>query len=322
MARSGHAFEDPYDFATSILLPYLPPMRYARFGDPAAAPRLARFLNLGTLADLPESSSAPRGDEAEVLAAVREAGYEGVQGCEAEPARAAGLASAAGGRIDAPGDAAEQLKRWRDQGHVAATVHVGRGWEGDGEVDRLIGAVCEAQEAVGLPLCVETHRATITQDTWRTVRMVERHPSLRINADYSHWYTGLEMRYAGVEKVADFLAPTFPRVSFVHGRIGNGGSMQVDAGDDLDHALTLPHVQDFVRLWTRVAAAFRQNAKPGDVLPFAPELLQPDIFYARTFPGPGGEPVEETDRWQQALLLCELMEHAFAAGEEPAAAGM
>ena len=132
-------------------------------------------------------------------------------------------------------------------------------------------------------------------------------------ADYSHWYTGLEMPYAGVDKVAAFLEPTFGRVGFLHGRIGNGGSMQVDAGRDLAHALTLPHVADFVTLWTRTAAAFKRHAKPGDVLPFAPELLPAPIFYARTFPGPDGRPREETDRWQQALLLRELFEHAFDA---------
>ena len=288
-------------------------MRYVNLGDSSAPPRVARFLNLGTLAELPDWSAGPRGSDAENLAAVKEAGYEGVQGADPAAAAEAGLVSAGGGRINAPGEALDAAKRWSDAGHVAVTLHVGRGLESAAEAEALIGAIADAEEATGLPMYVETHRATLTQDTWRTVGLVEREPRMGLIADFSHWYTGLEMPYAGVDRVADFLSPAFGRVGFLHGRIGNGGSMQVDAGRDLAHALTLPHVADFVTLWTRTAAAFKRHAKPGDVLPFAPELLPAPIFYARTFPGPDGRPREETDRWQQALLLREIFEHAFNA---------
>ena len=288
-------------------------MTYIRLGDLSAAPRAARFLNLGTLDDLPADSSFPGGDAAETLAAVKEAGYEGVQGADPAAARDAGLVSAGGGRINTPGEALDAAKRWRDEGHAGVTVHAGWGMETDAEADALVGAIADASEATDLPVCVETHRATVTQDTRRTVDLVKRNPRLCLNADYSHWYTGLEMPYAGVEKVAGFLEPVFGRVGFLHGRIGNGCSMQVNAGRDLEHALTLPHVQHFVLLWTRTAAAFKANAKPGDVLPFAPELLARRAFYARVFPGPNGQLREETDRWQQALLLSDLFEHAFEA---------
>jgi hypothetical protein len=40
---------------------------------------------------------------------------------------------------------------------------------------------------------------------------------------------------------------------------------------------------------------------------FAAELLAPGIFYARTFQG-----MEESDRWQQSLLLTQIARECFA----------
>lgn len=282
-------------------------------------PRLAVYLNLGTLNDLPGFSRGPRGELAEVLAAVKEAGFEGIQGEDAEAARAAGLASAGGGRLNKPDDLStleDIAKRNRDKGHLATTLHVGWGMEDDDAIDRLIAGVVEVSSKHGHRLYVETHRATVTQDTWRTVRMLDRHPGVKLNADYSHWYTGLEMPYAGVDTVCDFLEPVFARVGFMHGRIGNSSCMQVPIGDTLEDALQRDYVQHFREMWTRTMAGFLRNAGPGDVLVFAPELLQPGINYARTFPGPGGEPKEECDRWQQALLYAELVQKCFAEAQQ------
>ena len=52
------------------------------------------------------------------------------------------------------------------------------------------------------------------------------------------------------------------------------------------------------------AAAYAEwaQAQPGDYLCFAPELLGPEISYARLIPNAKGEMVEESDRWQQALV--------------------
>lgn len=277
-------------------------------------PRLAVYLNLGTLTDLPAFSQGPRGEQAEVLAAVKEAGFEGVQGTDPRAAQDAGLSCAAGGRVSTPDDLAgfdEAVRRNRDEGCVATTIHLGWGMESDAEIDRLVAGVVEISIKHEHPVFVETHRATATQDTRRTVDALERHPGLKLNGDYSHWYTGLEMPYAGVETVCDFLAPAFGRVGFMHGRIGNSSCMQVDIGDTLEDALRRDYVQHFRELWTRTMAGFLRHAGAGDVLVFAPELLQPAINYARVFPGHDGELVEECDRWRQALLYAELVRQCF-----------
>mgnify|MGYP005848356673 CR=1 FL=1 len=270
-----------------------------------AAPRLAVYLNLGTLADLPSWSGGPRGDERAVLEAVKAAGFEGVQGGPAHVARALGLGYAGSGRVNEPADADTVAKQNKDAGALCATLHVGWGLEDDAAVDRLVGAVLEASAKHDLPMYIETHRATITQDIWRTVELCKRFAGVRFNGDFSHWYTGLEMVYGGMELKLAAMAPVFERVRFLHGRIGNPGCMQVAVARRPDG--TWPsYVQHFEAMWTAAMRGFLAEAGPGDVLIFAPELLQPSIFYARTFEGR-----EECDRWQQALLYAELARACF-----------
>ena len=62
----------------------------------------------------------------------------------------------------------------------------------------------------------------------------------------------------------------------------------------------LAHFRD---LWTRAMRGFIQSAGPGDVLVFAPELLSGSVLL-RTgmFLSPQGRPVEEDDRYAQALI--------------------
>ena len=59
-------------------------------------------------------------------------------------------------------------------------------------------------------------------------------------------------------------------------------------------------------------AAFRRLAQPGEVLPFAPELLPPSKAYARCFRDAQRHEREESDRWTQALVLADLARRWWA----------
>jgi hypothetical protein len=176
---------------------------------------------------------------------------------------------------------------------------------------RLLEGVIQTSEQFRIPLFVETHSATIFQDIWRTVRFVNRLPEIRINGDFSHWYTGLEFVYGGFETKMQFIAPVLERVRFLHGRIGNPGSMQVDIGGGEDAGQ--PFVAHFRQLWTASMTRFLENAGPGDFLCFVPELLAPRIYYGRAFRAPNGEIVNESDRWAQSQVLCEMARGCFDA---------
>jgi hypothetical protein len=253
------------------------------------------------------------------IAAIKSAGYDGIQFIDPldltalAEARACNLGICGSGRVNVPTDADAIAKGASDAGLECMTLHVGWGLEDDDEGARLIEAVLEASIIHNIPLYVETHRATLFQDMQRTIKFIERFPELEFNGDFSHWYTGSEMVYGGFERKLGFIQPALDRVRFLHGRIGNPGCMQV--------AITLndpaPYVAHFRTLWTRSFGAYLRAATPKQsFITFAPELLAPDIFYARTFKG-----AEESDRWQQSLLLSQIARECFASALTLSASG-
>ena len=169
--------------------------------------------------------------------AIQRAGYNGIQFIDPvdrsalEQARAIGLGVCGSARVNQPDEADSIALAAADDGLECLTLHVGWGMESEGEGARLIESILEAGARQNIPLYVETHRATLFQDMYRAVQFTGQFPELRFNGDFSHWYTGQEMVYGGFEAKLAFIQPVIERVRFVHGRIGNPGSMQVDVGD-------------------------------------------------------------------------------------------
>ena len=276
------------------------------------APRLASYITMGNVDTLPAYSAGPRGDLPTKLAAIKAAGFSGIQGNDPKIWQAHGMGCSGGGRFNHPSEVAASVKAWKAEGYDCATVHVAWGHESDAEVDALVREIIAVSSGEHFPVFIETHRATITQDTWRTVKLVERNPEVRFNADFSHWYTGLEMPYGDLEAKFDFLQPVFDRVRFFHGRIGNSSHIQVPLADP-----TMPTaVTHFRTMWTRSMKGFLKTAKPGDYIIFAPELLHPEINYARTFINAAGQRVEESDRWLDAIAYAQIARECFAVAQE------
>lgn len=276
------------------------------------APRLRVYLNLGSIADL-RSDSLWRDYEGPTrYQRLLSDGFEGVQlitdspGVEDVPLPYCGL-----DRINTPGEAAAIAAKHALRGDVCLTVHAGWGMEDDDEVFRLVEAILAASDQYRLPIFIETHRATITQDIWRTVQITKKFPEIRFNGDFSHYYCGQELVYGNWDDKLAFMAPIFERVGFIHGRIASPGCMQVSIGSDINSRPLQAHGEidylvHFKELWTRAMLGFLKSAKSGDVLIFAPELLSGTHYYARLFPNPVGQMVEESDRYAQALLYKEL----------------
>ncbi len=283
-------------------------------------PALRVFLNLDNLVDLRPDSLFP----ASLLASTPEAvaardtrlaadGFEGVQVTDNLPLSAGSLLPHCGlDRINAPADADAIFARHAARRDRCITLHVGWGVEDDAEIDALLRAILNAAQKHRLPAFIETHRATITQDMWRTVQITKRFPEVRFNIDLSHYYCGQEMVYGDWAQKLAFLQPLFDRTGFMHGRIAAPGWMQAPI-DDLASKPTLAHGADYLahfrEMWTRAMQGFLRHAQPDDELIFAPELLRADIYYARKFPAASAHssaPVEETDRYQQALLYRDL----------------
>jgi hypothetical protein len=270
--------------------------------------RLRCFMNLQAFDGMPQK---PVGD----LAAIRGAGYEGVQFTQPldrarkKAALGLGLGVCGSGRVNTPSEAAPLAKEAHDEGLECLTLHVGWGVENDDEAAALIASVLDASAKHSIPLYPETHRATIFQDPWRTVQFLKRFPELEFNADFSHWYTGTEMVYGGFENKLEFIRPVLARIGFMHGRIGNPGCMQVGIGDGSPDSTFAgrPYVAHFRSMWTESFLGFLRRRPPTDRFCFAPELLEPDIYYARVFDGR-----EESNRWEQSLVLVRIAQECFA----------
>ena len=272
--------------------------------------QLRCYMNLMALDSLPASSTGPQGSFTERLAQLHGFGFEGVQFAKlATPedlsvCRALRLGVAGSGRINTPEESGPFAEQLSGEGYECATLHVGWGMEDDNAAAKLIESILEASAQWHFPLYIETHRATICQDMWRTVNFVNRFPEMRFNGDFSHWYAGQEMVYGGFDKKLAFIQPVLDRIRFIHGRIANPGCIQVAVEPDANPQR--PYVEHFQQLWTAAFRGFLKTARPDDSICFTPELLAPEIYYARTFHG-----AEESDRWQQSLVLKAIAEHCF-----------
>lgn len=271
---------------------------------------LRRHLSLVTAWALPEWSEGPKeGDDA--IAAAAAAGYQGVQVFlpdQAAQVKALGMASSALSPARTI-EAVNALAAMWEGGHAdSLTLHLGTGFETDAEAHALVEAVLAAQDRHGVPLLIETHRATLSQDPARTLALVAEYPDLRFTADLSHWYTGVEMVYGDFDAKVAALAPVFERCRMIHGRISDPGCIQVAVSDDDAGDGGPDYVKHFMRMWGTIA----RGTDDADDLPFVVELLPARSHYARTVLR-DGKREEEVDRWTQANVLWRIAQAATAA---------
>ena len=263
---------------------------------------LRRDLSLVTTLALPAWSAGPGADDDPIEAAAA-AGYAGVQVFlpdQAERARGLGLAASAVGPARTAADVEAMVGMWAGGGAESLTLHLGTGFETRDEGRALVETTLDAQSRHGVPLLLETHRATLTQDPARTLELVGEFPELRFTADLSHWYTGVEMVYGDFDAKVEALGPVFERCRMIHGRISDPGCIQVAVAEDDD----ADYVQHFVRMWSAVVTQCGV-----DELPFAVELLPARAHYARTVERDGRRE-EEVDRWLQADNLWRIACHS------------
>ena len=290
----------------------------------ANPPGMSVFLNLDTLVDHARFDLQDESGRRECFQRLQADGFEGVQFTDNfrfEPGL--GLRHCGLDRINAAQEADTVAVRHVDRGDLCVTLHVGWGIEDDTEVSRLVEAILAASLRYRLPMFIETHRATITQDLWRTVQIARQFPEVRFNGDFSHYYCGQELVYGDWVAKLDFMEPIFERIGFLHGRIASSGCMQVPIDSNFLSPPMQAHgvanyLEHFKEMWIRAMAGFLRNAGKGDALIFAPELLSGTYYYARKFPDVSGQLKEECDRYDQAILLKDLARTCFEqAGKAP-----
>ncbi|QGN55675.1 hypothetical protein [Novosphingobium sp. Gsoil 351] len=275
-------------------------------------PRLLAGISFLTPADLPYWSAGPRGSREEIYIALKAAGYEAIQTFEPAAALTAGLIPTGLMRVfDDLAELRDGAAKWRDEGCDCTTVQLGTGLEDDAEAARLAEGLLEASQALGHPIYLETHRATMTQDIRRTTDLIARFPELRFNGDFGHWYIGHELTYGDMELKFAAMRPVFERTRFMHLRVSSNAFGQLTASDPAEER----HLAYYKRMWTAACEGFLASAERGDYFAVHPELLPARAFYPKMIIGPDGEWREESDRWTESAFLIEVARACFAEAE-------
>ncbi|WP_229692245.1 sugar phosphate isomerase/epimerase family protein [Paenibacillus radicis (ex Gao et al. 2016)] len=151
----------------------------------------------------------------------------------------------------------------------------------------------------GIPVFVETHRGTITQDLIRSAEYVRAIGNLKLTIDYSHYVLAGEMHHVPDEAEA-LLQQLLVQTSSIHARVSNGEQIQVDVGEHGDH----PMLVHYKRWWADGMRHWLRQAAPGQKFPFVCELGP--ASYAITTDEAGGRTKEISDRWTQSLYFQQL----------------
>ena len=143
------------------------------------SPELKVYLNLDSLVDLRVDTIWPGLEGRPRYQLLFADGFEGVQLTSHDPPIPhAPIPHCGLDRINLPADADSVAARHAARGDLCLTVHAGWGMEDEAETLRLVEAILTASDRHRLPIFIETHRATITQDVWRTVE-IKKFPEVR-----------------------------------------------------------------------------------------------------------------------------------------------
>ncbi|QMV41167.1 sugar phosphate isomerase/epimerase family protein [Cohnella cholangitidis] len=164
--------------------------------------------------------------------------------------------------------------------------------------EKLIAEMTALSRDAGIPIYIETHRGTITQDLLRTVHYVERIDDLRLSIDFSHYVLAGEMLNV-TEEAEALLQKLLTRTSSIHARVSNGEQIQVDVGVRGEH----PMMRHFERWWKSGMTHWLNDVEHDKPFPFICELGPPP--YAITLDEYGKRQRELGDRWTQSLLFAE-----------------
>jgi hypothetical protein len=181
------------------------------------------------------------------------------------------------------------------------SVRVSGSLKASPEIAEILEDMFDLVNDAGLPLFIETHRGTVTQDLRRTVKVIDRFKKIRFTGDFSHYVVAGEMNFPWCEEAWDHFRPIAARCGHWHGRISLGQRSQDDIGDGRGES-----AQEFKKLWTMGMAAWLKKSQPGDILPFTCEL-GPAPYAVADLSGR-----ELSDRWQQSLVVKRLAEEAWA----------
>jgi hypothetical protein len=281
-------------------------------------PRLEIFQATWAMQNLP-TPSQPWGHQ-EIVERIREAGFSGAlhwvadEGTDfemVERLRRSGLMVGVGFPAHNGKSVRSLAGRAQALGASFLNAQVHDVFVSDARAIVTLETLYEECDAIGMPLFIETHRGTVTQDLLRTIAYGRRVPRMRYTLDASHYVVAGEVTQPGLApRFAEALSEIIKRSSSIHARVSNGEQVQVDIGYGTG-ALVAP----YLTWWMSAYQHWLAEATPGAFFPFVCELGPAP--YAITVPNGTSLPVgaELSDRFAQALVFKRIAEGIRADAE-------
>lgn len=275
------------------------------------SPRLEVFQSTWAMVDLPNPSHP--WDLQDAVAWMRDQGFGGalqwVADADADfpvvaQIRRSGLLVGVGISVYEETAVVPVARRAQDLGVSFVNAHLHDAFASDAQAVARLDALYEGCDAIGMPLFVETHRGTVTQDLLRTIAYARQVSRMRFTLDASHYVVAGEVTQPdAAPRFNEALSEIIVRSASIHARVSNGEQVQVDIGDGSG-----PLVSPYIGWWTSAYQHWLKAAAPGDFFPFVCELGPRP--YAITVPSGSPFPTgaELSDRRAQALVFKHIAE--------------
>lgn len=173
-------------------------------------------------------------------------------------------------------------------------------WTPEQAVERVTRWL-ETGQRLGIPVYLETHRLTLTNDVVFTLNLMDLLPELEIAADLSHILVAREFPQPIDDASQDLIDRILKRSATFQGRIGSREQIQIPLGFP-QHAYWEQLFEDW---WSLGFSYWRARNADDATLNFLCELGPHP--YAIT----GRDGYELSDRWEEALTIKKIAERLW-----------
>ncbi len=145
----------------------------------------------------------------------------------------------------------------------------------------------------GFEPCIETHRGRPLNDPWKTARLLDALPEMKLTSDLSHWHVVVDREPLDI---MDLFDEASRRSGHVHARVGHEKGAQVPHPGD---PMWETHVALYKRWWSisRDAAIYENR-----VFTITPEFGPPPYMTVRPFTHVRDADVVEINSWMRDRL--------------------